>query len=104
MNRGREVEKLQQALLELGSDLPRYGVDGWLGSETLNALARLLQAHGRSFDDNLDVVCDEELAFVYDLQEQAKRAEAARIPPERFFDVRAQAGPSTTTASGRGAR
>jgi peptidoglycan hydrolase-like protein with peptidoglycan-binding domain len=36
-DKGPEVERLQQALIDLGGDLPRYGVDGWLGTETLRA-------------------------------------------------------------------
>lgn len=87
-----EVVKLQQALLELGYSLPRWGADGSLGDETMSALARLFAAHGRSFDEGGGTVSDEELAYVYELQRAAKSEVARPVPPDRFFDLRAQAG------------
>jgi hypothetical protein len=46
--RGLEVEKAQTALLKLGYDLPKFGVDGDLGHETLAALQEFAADHGRS--------------------------------------------------------
>ncbi|MGI9353324.1 MAG: tyrosinase family protein [Rhizobiaceae bacterium] len=37
-SRGRSVSTVQQALVDLGHDLPRFGVDGDFGSETRNAI------------------------------------------------------------------
>jgi hypothetical protein len=89
---GPEVKRLQQALIELGGELPRYGDDAWLGTETLRALSRLLEEHDRQFDCDSETVSDEEMAFVYDLQASVKRDNALPVPAARFFDLRAQAG------------
>jgi hypothetical protein len=42
-----KVKELQEALLELGEELPRWGADGDLGNETFEALNSLLSKHGR---------------------------------------------------------
>jgi hypothetical protein len=90
-DKGSEVEKLQRALMELGVPLPRWGADGDLGAETLGALARLLQEHGKQFDDDADVVSEEELAFVYQLRDSLRNAPPRPGTPETFFDLRAEA-------------
>jgi len=89
---GPEVVKLQQALLELGYELPRWGADGWLGDETLAALVRLFAAYGKTFDEDAGTVSDEELAFVYDLQRSRKQESRLDLPAGRFFDMRQRAG------------
>jgi hypothetical protein len=91
-DKGPEVERLQQALIDLGGDLPRYGVDGWLGTETLRALERLLEEHDRQFDTDADAVSDEELAFVFDLHASVKGSLQRPVPDDRFFDMRSLAG------------
>lgn len=63
-DRGPEVQRLQEALLDCGFDLPS-GADGKLGNETLSALARLFDAAGRKGDDDAFVVSDRELSFVF---------------------------------------
>lgn len=63
-DQGAEVRQLQQALMELGYDLPRWGADGDLGSETLDALARFLRDHGTEVDEDAETVSDAELALV----------------------------------------
>ena len=89
---GPEVVKLQQTLLALGYPLPRWGADGSFGRETRAALARLFAEHGRAFDADAGAVSDEELAFVYSLQRSLGRDIPLPVPPERFFDLRVQAG------------
>lgn len=68
---GPKVVALQQALLELGEVLPRYGADGDLGDETLGAVRSLLARHGRSNadDPNANVVDDAELALIESLHQ-----------------------------------
>ncbi len=87
-----EVVKLQQALIELGYELPRWGVDGSLGRETLGALARFLAAHNKTFDQDAETVSDEELAFVYSLQSVLKQEIPPPVQADKFFDMRVQAG------------
>lgn len=89
---GPEVVKLQQTLAALGYSLPRWGVDGWLGRESLAAITQLFAEHGRPFDADTGAVSDEELAFIYDLQRSLAQAIPLPVPPDRFFDLRAQAG------------
>lgn len=43
---GADVRELQQALLELGFSLPKYGADSDFGGETLSAVKAFQQAHG----------------------------------------------------------
>src|SRR3954469_1968591 len=88
-DRGEDVKKLQLALLELGYDLPKWGADGDLGSETLDALARFLRDHGVKVEDDAATVTDEHLALVQ--QVAAAVAEAPlgpKLPSGRFHDLR----------------
>lgn len=91
-DRGAGVEKLQRALIALGYNLPRWGVDGWLGQETLNALTRLLTVHDKTFDQDTETVSDEELDFVYGLESSLRQGLARPVPADMFFDMRVQAG------------
>src|SRR5687768_5923428 len=91
-DKSAEVMKLQQALIELGYELPRWGVDGSLGRETLGALARFLAAHSKTFDQDAETVSDEELAFVYSLQSVLKQEIPPPVQADKFFDMRVQAG------------
>ena len=45
-SKGSEVEELQQFLIDNGYDLPRFGVDGDFGSETLAALKSFQEDNG----------------------------------------------------------
>jgi len=45
-SRGEGVKAVQQALMDLGFDLPRYGADGSLGNEAKYALQRFQQEKG----------------------------------------------------------
>jgi N-acetyl-anhydromuramyl-L-alanine amidase AmpD len=95
-SRGEEVRRLQSALVDLGYDLPRWGVDGDLGSETIDALARFLRDHGAPVDDDADVVSDAELELV----DQVHGATATspfgpRLGSGRFHDLRSISAQST---------
>jgi N-acetyl-anhydromuramyl-L-alanine amidase AmpD len=88
-DQGGEVRKLQRALIELGYDLPRWGVDGDLGAETLDAFARFLRDHGTAVDDDAATVSDGELAL---LQQVLASTQDAPMGPQlasgRFHDLR----------------
>ena len=87
--RGDEVRELQRALIELGYELPRWGVDGDLGAETLDALARFLRDHGAELEDDANVVSDEELALLYRIRDAAWDAPLGpRLESGRFHDLR----------------
>jgi hypothetical protein len=47
-SKGEAVKQAQRALVKLGYDLPKFGVDGDLGHETLAALQEFAADHGRS--------------------------------------------------------
>lgn len=47
-SRGKAVRQVQKALVKLGYELPKFGVDGDLGHETLAALQEFALDHGRS--------------------------------------------------------
>lgn len=91
-DQGVEVRELQQALLELGYDLSRWGADGDLGSETLDALARFLREHGTEVDDDANVVSDAELALVQKVLAATKDAPLGpQLVSGRFHDLRSSA-------------
>lgn len=86
---GDEVRKLQQALVQLGYDLPRWGVDGDLGTETVDALARFLREHGMAVEDDASVVSDAELALVQRVLDATVNAPLGpRLDRGRFHDLR----------------
>lgn len=75
---GPNVVTLQTCLIELGYPLPRYGADGDLGDESLDAAAQVLTDHGRRVDPSHDVLDDDELSFIFALRDLL----AAQPPPE----------------------
>jgi N-acetyl-anhydromuramyl-L-alanine amidase AmpD len=88
-DKGAEVRKLQQSLIELGYDLPRWGADGDLGTETVDAVARFLRDHGTQIDDDADVVSDAELALVQRVLAATTDAPLGpQLPGGRFHDLR----------------
>src|SRR5262249_2110065 len=88
-DQGDEVRQLQQALMALGYDLPRWGADGSLGTETLDALARFLRDHGTEVDDDANVVSDAELALVQKvLAEPTNAPLGPKLTGGRFHDLR----------------
>lgn len=88
-DRGVEVRDLQQALIELGYDLPRWGADGDLGTETLDALARFLRDHGTAVDDDASAVSDAELALVQKVLAATRDAPLGpQLAGGRFHDLR----------------
>lgn len=82
---GPDVERLQRSLQLLGYELPRWGADGHLGSETLGALALLLADHGRAPAEAPGEVTDADLELV------ARLLDAAAPPPDMLADARATA-------------
>jgi N-acetyl-anhydromuramyl-L-alanine amidase AmpD len=88
-DKGPQVVKLQEALLALGYTLPRWGADGDLGDETIDALQRALTDHGKKFDDDKNTVSKTEEDFVHTLQ---KACAKPVIPITSFYDIRKQAG------------
>lgn len=90
-DRGQRVIALQHALIHLGESLPRFGADGSLGGETLDALASFLNKRGRTDDDPSEIT-DEELLFVMTQDDMLHRARIPRL--EKLVDRRASAGRS----------
>lgn len=63
--RGEHIKALQEALIKAGYNLPKFGADGYLGSETVTAVQQLEADH--SFTDSLSWVIDAStLAFIGD--------------------------------------
>ncbi len=78
--RGPAVKTLQEQILRLGGELPRFGADGSLGEETLVALDDLLFAHRDLIEIKPDgVVTDGELALLEKLE--ALREDPVALPP-----------------------
>ena len=73
---GQRIKDFQQKLLDLGELMPRWGADGDLGTETLDALTSLCKSHGRARDPDPKVVSEAEQNFVDAL------VELLRTPPE----------------------
>lgn len=84
--KGPDVTSLQQQVLALGYPLPRWGADGSLGNETLDAVTHLLADHVRGYhDDDRDVVSNDEMGII------ARLAAAQQTPvtlPDVFHDLR----------------
>ncbi|MBU9720845.1 MULTISPECIES: N-acetylmuramoyl-L-alanine amidase [Bacillaceae] len=49
-DRGEQVRRLQESLMEAGQSLPRYGADGIFGSETENGVLEFQRKHGLAVD------------------------------------------------------
>lgn len=88
---GPEVVSLQEKLIRLGEALPRWGADGELGNETMEAIDSLYRKHGRERDPDPWVVSDDELAFVESLL-KLRLAATPVVPPAKLIDRRMQAG------------
>ena len=97
--RGEEVKALQRALIALDYALPRWGADGDLGPETLEALGRFLCDHGNPTDDDVNIVSDSELALV---QQVLAATQDAPLGPKldigRFHDLRTVAAQNNVGA------
>jgi antitoxin (DNA-binding transcriptional repressor) of toxin-antitoxin stability system len=90
---GPRVLELQRSLVALGYQLPRWGADGQLGSETLTALALFLADHGRPVAEAPGEVTAADLELVAGL------VAARATPPAEVVDLRA--GAARTWARGR---
>src|SRR5688572_1644513 len=62
--KGDTVRALQRALVALGYELPRWGIDGDLGTETIDVIAQFLRDHGIEVTDDADVISDEQIALL----------------------------------------
>lgn len=72
---GTAIEDLQRQLIALGYPLPRWGVDGNLGNETLGAVARFLADHaGGYIDADPDSISDAEWDIIQSVYHQTTRA------------------------------
>lgn len=83
---GAVVRALQIKLLALGYPLPRWGADGALGGETMQALALFLADHGHPLAELPGEVTDSDLELVSRIASQT--AGAPDVPTGRFFDRR----------------
>jgi len=91
-SQGEEVRKLQNALLELGYELPRWGADGDLGTETIDVFARFLREHSKEIDDDADVLSDEELELLYRIHDTRQTTlMGPKLGGGRFHDLRSTA-------------
>lgn len=89
-DKGPAVRELQQMLIDCGYPLPRWGADGGLGTETIEALARCLHDHGMTVDEDADTITDDELARVKRLY-AGRQAVAAAPGVPLFSDQRQEA-------------
>lgn len=84
---GSDVKELQEALIQLGYELPVYGADGKYGSETQQAVKQFQKAEGLAQDgkygDKTHVALMESLADEEDGAEPAEKEDTATDPPER---------------------
>ena len=88
-DRGPDVVQLQNALLELGESLPRWGADGDLGDETLRAVSSLFSKQCRK-DSDYSVVSDDELLYIYTLRDMRRDSSIPKL--SKLVDRRQFAG------------
>jgi hypothetical protein len=99
-SQGEEVRKLQMALMEVGYELPRWGADGDLGTETIDVFARFLRDHSMEVDDDADVISDAELALLDRIHGAVTQAMVGpKLAGGGFHDLRSVA--SQTNIGGR---
>lgn len=76
---GEDVRRMQQLLLDLGYELPRYGADGEFGSETLSALKKLQADMGVPVTGMYDAVTRDALAARSEKKVQVTAAKSANV-------------------------
>lgn len=87
--KGEDVRALQEALIALGYELPRWGADGSLGSESIDALAAFLRDHGVEVEDDASEVTKAQLALVKKvLVAQRGAAAGPTLLAGKFHDLR----------------
>jgi hypothetical protein len=79
--RGVDVTKVQQALIDLGYKLPKYGVDGKFEGETKAAVVKFQNDHGLAPTGELDKDTLAKLDAIYDTRQPY--IDAARHDPAR---------------------
>jgi hypothetical protein len=87
MGFSENVQAGQQALIDLGYDLPRFGADGWWGGETEAALDDFCVDHGTAEPSNQYAI-DEALVLVHRVA-----GSVAALPDFPGVDCRALANP-----------
>jgi hypothetical protein len=86
-DKGPAVSDLQEQLVVLGYALPRWGCDGDLGTETLNAVTRFLADHAAGYADaDPETVSDEERALIQQVYDTT--GQKIPLPGRNFFDLR----------------
>ncbi len=90
-DKGPKIQELQEILIELGFDLVRWGADGDLGTETLEAFEAFLMKYSlERIDVDPNVITDEELAYLYLVQDRLRSKQVP--PPQNLVDRRAYTG------------
>jgi hypothetical protein len=91
-NSGTHVKNLQMMLVALGIPLPRFGVDGHCGEETLEAVKTFLRNCDKA-DPDPDEISDDELMFIRMAHQRMKNE---RDPDKgfKFVDRRNNSGRS----------
>ena len=85
-DRGPHVTELQQALLGLGVQLPRWGADGAMGDETLSAAHELLRRlHPQAVDADDTMLSSVEINAIHSLAERLNERPEA---PVTYIDCR----------------
>lgn len=83
-DRGPLVYAAQVKLVALGYPLPRWGTDGRLGTETLDAFALFMRDHAAEADEDRTTIDDTELTLL----DQVHVAKAATELPPNLIDLR----------------
>lgn len=86
-SRGAAVEQVQRALLKLGYDLPKFGVDGDLGHETLAALQDFAAAHGVAAEQWPDEDAPIDPALIAELLAVAERQKPRKPAGVQLVDA-----------------
>jgi hypothetical protein len=88
-DKGPEVTGLQKALVFLGYKLPRWGADGKLGNETLDAVSRFLLDHAKDYKDaDRNTVSDYELNLIAQVCAAVNQQKPQALPGIEFHDMR----------------
>jgi len=90
-NKGPAVADMQKALVGLGYDLPRFGIDGIIGSETKGAISKFQQDNGLPVTGVGNVATVEKLNSVL----QSKPEILSQLKPSTSADVKGRINPNS---------
>ena len=103
-DKGSEVKKVQESLVEKGYALPRYGADGHLGDETWESVHRYAKDQGLRWDPSID---DEIIDSILE-EETPVEPDLPPVPPSdlgaEIVDLRSEQAvpsPKSKVVSGR---